>query len=219
MKIDQSICAKDLMKTDVVDSTGNKIGRIGDFTFKFDKGLKFSKFILSGPRWEELLESLRVRPDRDPVFDTSMIERIDDHVHVNTSVNDLKTTLDEHAIPDDDFRYSRLEKMHVIDKTGEKIGQILDIDFDTDGVVSMIVGGGFIEEKLEALGLKKDVDIIVPGHTISDIKENIHLNVSKDELETTMEDAVKSEKSMRAKETRDVTRQVTKVRLFNQRPF
>ncbi|TFG27695.1 PRC-barrel domain containing protein [Candidatus Thorarchaeota archaeon] len=219
MKAERSICCKELMKTEVLDSKGNSVGKIGDLTFSFDRELKLSKFILSGSRWEELMESLHVKPDRDPVFDESIIDRIDDHVHLETTLEHLKTTLDEDAIPEHDIKYSTLQKMDIIDKDGQKIGHALDIDFDIDGTVSMIVGGGFIEEKLEAIGFKADVDIIVPGHTISSITNEIHLNVSKDDLETTMEDAMKSAKSIRAKETREVTRQVTKVRLFTQRPF
>ena len=133
----QPVCVKELMKRDVMDSTGNKIGKIGDFTFKLDKDLILSKLILTGPRWEELLESLKIRPNSDPILDSSMIEIIDDHVHVKTTVNNLKTTLDEKAIPEDEIRYSILQKMQVIDKSGERIGHVIDIDFDTDGCASM----------------------------------------------------------------------------------
>ena len=219
MKSEQPVCIKELMRREVKDSTGRKIGKIGDFTFKLDKDLRLSKMILSGHRLEELLETLKIKPDSDPILDSSMIEIIDDHVHIKTAVNNLKTTLDNQAIPEDEFRYSALEKMPIIDNSGEKVGHVIDIDFDADGCASMIVGGSFIEEKLEALGLKADVDIIVPGYTIASIKDKICLSVSKDDLETTMEDAVKSEKRVEAKETRDVARQVSKVRLFNQRPF
>ncbi|MBN2228285.1 MAG: PRC-barrel domain-containing protein [Candidatus Thorarchaeota archaeon] len=219
MKMERSICCKEIMKADVLDSKGLKIGNIGDLTFTFDGNLKISKFILAGPRWEELLESLKIREDRDPVFDSTLIKRIDTNVHLDTSVNSLKTTLDKGAISEDEIRYSTLEKTKIVDKDGHNIGHVIDIDFDMDGSVSMIVGGGFIEEKLEALGLKTDVDIIVPGNTIDSIKDEIHLNVSKDDLDTTMEDAVKSKKEMKARDSKEVTRQVTKVHLFTHRPF
>jgi sporulation protein YlmC with PRC-barrel domain len=218
LKIERSICCRELRKTDVIDSTGRKIGRINDLTFTFDGNLKLSKFILAGPRWEEILESLSIKKDRDPVLDSSRIKHVGDKIHLDTSVNDLKTTIDKEAIPKGDIRYSSLQKMDIMDKQGKKVGHTIDIDFDETGAVSMIVGGSFIEEKLEALGLKTDVDIIVPGDVIATIKDKIHLKVSKDELETTMEDAVKPEQTKKAREAKQVAQQVNKVRLFSQRP-
>jgi sporulation protein YlmC with PRC-barrel domain len=219
MKVEQSICVNELKKADVLDSSGRKIGRIGDLTFKFDGQLQLSKFILAGPRWEELLESLRIKKDRDPVFDSSKIKKLGSTVHLDTSVNDLKTTLDKDSIPKGDIRYSVLQKMEIIDSHGKKVGHAIDVDFDTTGSVSMMVGGGFIEEKLEALGLKADVDIIVPGDVISSITDKIHLRVSEDELEKTMEEAIKPDDTKRAREKKQVSQQVSKVRLFTQRPM
>ncbi len=219
MKAERPICCKELMKADVLDSKGQKIGRIGDLTFKFDGELKLSKFILAGPRWEELLESLKIKKDRDPVFDGSKIRQIGDNVHLDTSINELKTTLDKDAIPKGDIRYSALEKMEIIDKHGKKVGHALDVDFDVTGAVSMIAGGGLIEEKLEASGLKADVDVIVPGDVISSITDKIHLKVSKDELARTMEQAIKTDRAKKARDTKQVAQQVTKVRLFTQRPM
>ena len=109
--------------------------------------------------------------------------------------------------------------MEIVDNQGKKVGHAIDIDFDVTGAVSMIVGGGFIEEKLEALGLKANIDIIVPGDVISSITDKIHLKVTKDELETTMENAIEPEATKKAQETRQVSQQVTKVRLFTQRPM
>ncbi len=208
-----------MKKADVVDSSGNKIGNVGDLTFTFDKEFKLSKFILAGPRFEEFLESIKIKPDKDPVFDGSLITKIDEKVHLNTSVNSLKTTLDKDAIGKGEIRLSKLEKMDIIDSRGKKIGRAIDIDFDVDGSVSMIVGGGFIEEKLEAAGLKADVDIIVPGDVIKSISDKIHLKVSKDDLATTMEDALESKEIKKARDSMAVHTDVTKVRLYSQRPM
>ena len=218
MKLERSICCKEMKKTDVLDSSGEKIGRVSDLTFSFDGELKLSKFILAGSRWEELLESIKARPNRDPVFDGSLITTIDEHVHLNTSVNALKTTLDSGAIPKGDIRLSQVEKMDIMDKDGKKVGRAIDIDFDVDGSVSMVVGGGFIEEKLEAAGLKADVDIIVPGSAIASIGNKIYLNVSKETLGTTMEDALKAEEGAKARSDKAVYQDIAKVRLFNLRP-
>jgi sporulation protein YlmC with PRC-barrel domain len=109
--------------------------------------------------------------------------------------------------------------MDIVDKTGKKIGRAIDVDFDVDGSVSMIVGGGFIEEKLEAAGLKADVDIIVPGAVIESITDRIILNVSEGELATTMEDALKSDDIKKAREAKEIHLQITKVRLYSHRPM
>jgi len=221
MKLTRSICCREMKKTDVLDSSGEKIGRVTDLTFSFDGKFKLSKFVLAGPRWEEFLETIKVRPDKDPVFDGSLIKKIDDYVHLDTSVNSLKTTLDADAIPKGDIRLSQLEKMDIIDNNGEKIGRAIDMDFDVDESVSMIVGGGFIEEKLEAIGLKTDVDIIVPGDVISSIGDKIHLRVSKESLSTTMDDALKEREKevVEARREKVIHRDLTKVRLFTQRPM
>jgi len=219
MKLARSICCREMKKADVVDSSGNKIGNVGDLTFTFDKEFTLSKFILAGPRFEEFLESIKIKPDKDPVFDGSLITKIDEKVHLNTSVNSLKTTLDKDAIGKGEIRLSKLEKMDIIDSRGKKIGRAIDIDFDVDGSVSMIVGGGFIEEKLEAAGLKADVDIIVPGDVIKSISDKIHLKVSKDDLATTMEDALESKEIKKARDSMAVHTDVTKVRLYSQRPM
>ncbi|MGY5881846.1 MAG: PRC-barrel domain-containing protein [Candidatus Thorarchaeota archaeon] len=219
MKLARSLCCKEMKKADVVDSSGNKVGNVGDMTFTFDKELKLSKFILAGPRFEEFLESIKVKPDKDPVFDGSLITKVDEKVHLDTSVNSLKTTLDKDAIPQGDIRLSQLEKMDIVDNTGKKIGRAIDVDFDVDGSASMIVGGGFIEEKLEAAGLKADVDIIVPGSVISSISDKICLSVSESELATTMDDALKSDDVKKAREAKTVHHEVTKVRLYSHRPM
>ena len=219
MKLARSLCCREMRKAEVVDSSGNKVGKVGDLTFTFDKELKLSKFILAGPRFEEFLESIKVRPDKDPVFDSSLITKIDENVHLDTSVNSLKTTLDKDAIGEGEIRLSKLEKMDIVDSTGKKIGRAIDIDFDVDGTVSMIVGGGFIEEKLEALGLKADVDIIVPGSVIDSITDKICLRVSEGELARTMDDALKSDNVKKAREAKAVHHEVTKVRLYSQRPM
>ena len=219
MEIKQSICCRQLKKADVLDSNGEKIGHIGDLTFKFDGGLKLSQFILAGSAFEEFLEAVKIRPDRDLVFDASLIKRLGDKVQLDTSRNNLKTTLDEGVIADDEIRLSRLEKLEILDKNGESVGKAVDVDFDVDGSAELIVGGGFFEEKLEALGIKSDIDIIVPGKVIASIGDKILLAVPKAELALTMEEAVKPAAATKAQEDMKVNREISKIRLYSQRPF
>jgi len=61
------------------DSAGNKIDNVNGLAFTFGGGLRFSKFILAGPRLEEFLENIRVKLDRDPAFDVSPTRKIDNN--------------------------------------------------------------------------------------------------------------------------------------------
>ncbi len=219
MEINQSICCRELRKADVMDTGGNKVGKIHDLAFKFDGELHLTKFILAGQRFEEILETLHIRKDNDPVFDASLIEKIGDKIKLNKSINSLKTTIDEGAIGKDEIRLSKLEKLEIIDKNGAKVGKAVDVDFDVDGSASLIVGGGVIEETLESIGVKKDIDIIVPGKVIDSITDKIQLGVAKDELKLTMVEMLKKKEQIKAQSDLAVHRDVSKVRLFSQRPF
>jgi len=198
MEITRSMNCRDITKCDVVDSMGVKIGKIGDMTFTFDGRLNLSQFILAGSRVEEFLESVKIKPDRDPMFDASIIRIIGDEVRLNTQANSLKTTLDEDAIPAGEIRWSELQKREIVDKDDVKVGKAVDIDFELDGTASLIVGGGMIEETLEAIGLKSDIDIIVPCATIESMGEKIKLKVTKEELKLTMDEALDGDAIRRA---------------------
>ncbi|MCK4566403.1 MAG: PRC-barrel domain-containing protein [Candidatus Thorarchaeota archaeon] len=215
MDVSRSLNCRELKECDVIDSDGDKVGRISDMTFTFDGELKLSQFILAGSTWEEFLESIGAKPDMDPVFDGSLIKSLGDKIQLNTSSNSLKSTLDKDAIPTGEIRLSTLENMDILDDKGVKVGRAVDIDFDVDGNVSLTVGGGFIEETLESFGFKKDVDIIVPGSTISVITDSIQLRVSRDSLGLTMDKALKAPDVDKAKTKYTDKKSVMKVRLFH----
>ncbi|RDE16081.1 MAG: hypothetical protein C4K47_02050 [Candidatus Thorarchaeota archaeon] len=210
----------ELKKKDVVDSTGRKIGHIGDLTFTFDKSLKLSQFVLAGPSWEEFLESVKIRPDRDPVFTASLIKKMGDKVYLDTTANSLKTTLDKGSIKNNEIRLSKIQKLEIVDKDGAKVGHTVDIHFDMDGSASLIVGGSFIEEHLESAGIKRDIDVIVPATTIASIGDKVTLLVSKEVLGKTVSDALKRKEPevKKAKEAKELKRDLAKTRLFSQRP-
>jgi len=214
MDVTRSMNCKELRNCDVVDSSGEKVGRIDDITFTFDGSLKPSQFILAGSKWEELLESAKIKPDSDPVLSASLITRIGDKIQLSTNVNSLKTTLDEGAISSEEIRWSDLTKMDIYDTDDVKVGRAVDIDFDLDGSASLIVGGGMIEESLEALGLKTDIDIIVPAKTIASMSDKIKLTVSKDDLKLTMDKALENPEVRKARELPADKRAAAKVRLY-----
>jgi sporulation protein YlmC with PRC-barrel domain len=170
---------------------------------------------LVGSAWEEFLESIGARPDHDPVFNGSLIERLGDQIKLNTSKNSLKSTLDDEAIPPGEIKLSDLEDMDIIDEKGVKVGRAVDIDFEADGNVMLTVGGGFFEETLESIGFKADVDILVPGTTIESISDKIQLKVTKDSLGLTMDEALKAPEIKEARREYKDTKAVVKVKLFH----
>jgi sporulation protein YlmC with PRC-barrel domain len=212
--VDESICCNEIRECDVVDSTGRKIGKIGDMTFTFDGKLNLAQFVLRGSAWEEFLESIGARPEKDPLFDASLIHRIGDKVQLKTNLNSLKTTLDEGAISEVEIRWSELKDKYIVDKNEISVGKAVDVDFDKDGTASLTVGGGIIEETLEKLGFKADVDILVPADTIESMGDKIKLKVSKEELSLTMNQALESEDIGRAKDDANIRKAVYKLRLY-----
>lgn len=185
---------------DVVDASGKKIGKISNLTFTFDGSLKLKHFILGGSRMEEFLEAINLKPDEDPVFESTVIKKIDTYIHLDTSVNSLMNFHD--PLSDDEIKFSDLQKLEIVDKDGVKVGRAINVDFDLDGRTALIAGGGLLEEKLESFGLKEDVDIIVPFQVIVSIDESIRLSVSKDELDTSL-DGMLRERAIEIKNQRE----------------
>ncbi|MHA2358892.1 MAG: hypothetical protein ACXAB5_01340 [Candidatus Thorarchaeota archaeon] len=206
MKTTRPYCCNELKKKTLIDSAGKKIGHISDMTFILDGELKLAHLILAGPLWEEFLEAIHLKPDHNHIVHHSVIEKVDEHVHLDITADHLMTTMDKNTISDDEVKFSVLEKLDIFDKDHTKIGRAIDVDIDVDSRISIIVGGGFIEEKLEAIGLKNDVDIIVPSNVISSVHDSIQLSVSKDELDTTINGILK-EKAMEIKKAREAAKQ------------
>jgi sporulation protein YlmC with PRC-barrel domain len=200
MELSKSVCCREIKNIDVLDLSGKKIGRILDMTFTFEGSLKLENIILGGSKLEEFLETIHLKPDEDPVFDSSLIKRVDSHIHLDTTGNAIKAA--RNKISDNEIKFSDLQKLDIIDKNGVKIGRAIDIDLEPDQHTALIAGGGFIEEKLEATGLKKDVDIIIPFDVIESIDESIKLSVSKDELDTSL-DGILKERAIEIKNQRE----------------
>jgi len=221
MEIREPFCCRMMKNMNVLDSSGKKIGKVGDFTFLFDGELKFSHFTMTGSMWHEFLEALNRKADHIHVFDSSVIGKVDAHIHLDTTADDLITTKEKSVISDDEIRLSELESLDIIDKDNVKVGRAIDVDFDVDGRAAIIAGGGFIEEKLEAIGLKQDVDIIVPSDVIASIGESIRLSVSKDELETTL-DGILRERAIEIQNAKDAAkshRSATRERVYAFWPY
>ncbi|MFX0055209.1 MAG: PRC-barrel domain-containing protein [Promethearchaeota archaeon] len=152
----------EIKKKPVVDSKGETLGNIIDFIFTIkDSKLIPKSIIVGGTRLEELLESLGVRPDDDPIFSVENIDVIEkDKVTLTVDGETLCSTLCEDIITENDRRLSKISKAKVIDSDGFKIGNVIDVWFDEDSEVWLLLGGGFLEEALERLGVQPDIDLI-----------------------------------------------------------
>ncbi|MHA2250918.1 MAG: hypothetical protein ACXAD7_11185 [Candidatus Kariarchaeaceae archaeon] len=88
------------------------------------------------------------------------------------------------------LKFSHVKNCEVCDSTGERIGRLLDAIFKpTDEgllLTKFTIGGSKLEELLEDIGLKPDIDPVFPVDVIDTISpKRITLNVKKDELKST----------------------------------
>jgi sporulation protein YlmC with PRC-barrel domain len=183
----------DIRSKDVIDSKGQKVGEVNDWIFGCGENILNLKYIvLGGGRIEEFLESIGARPDIDPVIRLEDVESISDKVYLKVDSASLKKTLDPGILDDADFTFSKLSDIKVVDSDGIRVGFVIDIWFDKESVMWLVLGGGFFEEFLERIRAQPDIDLLVPPHFIEEINKNeIRLRLSKFQLESTCEDEYK----------------------------
>lgn len=180
----------EIRSKDVVDSNGETVGEVMDWIFGCGENkLNLKYIVMGGGRIEEFLESIGARPDVDPVVPLEDVDSISDKVYLKVDSESLKKTLDPGVLEESDFTFSKLSDIKVIDSDGMKIGFVIDIWFDKESVMWLVLGGGFLEELLERLKAQPDIDLLVPPHFIEEIgKDEIRLNITKFQLEATCED-------------------------------
>ncbi len=202
----------------VIDADGKKIGRTIDFivTFTDDNWIDMKSVILGGSRVEELLESLGVKPDIDPVFQLDCISQIDeDAVRLAVPGDSLDETLDDGVIDERDIRMSELSKIKVTDADGFKIGNVIDIWFDASGELWLLLGGGFIEETLEKLKVQPDIDLLVPRAAVKSIsRDDICLKWTRFQLESNAQDEYEKYKRQIVSQHEPGDARYTQLRLF-----
>ncbi|MFW9768566.1 MAG: PRC-barrel domain-containing protein [Candidatus Thorarchaeota archaeon] len=183
----------DIRGKDVIDSDGDTVGEVIDWIFDCTANKLNPKYlVLGGGRVEELLESIGLKPDIDPVVSLEDVDSISDKVYLKVDGDTLKNKMDPGVLCSDDIPFTRLSEIKVVDDDNFKIGFVIDIWFDEDNMMWLVLGGGFLEEILERLGAQPDIDLLVPPHFIESIgKKEIRLNVSKFQLESTCEDEFK----------------------------
>jgi len=190
----------DIRSKDVIDSKGEKVGEVMDWIFDCaDNKLDLKYIVLGGGRIEELLESIGARPDIDPVVKLEDVDSISDKVYLKVDGESLKKTIDPGVLAETDISFSKLSDVKVIDSDGFKVGFVIDIWFDLDNVMWLLLGGGFFEELLERLKVQPDIDLLVPPHFIESLNGNeIKLSITKFQLESTCEDEYKKLKKQLA---------------------
>ena len=179
-----------MMRKKVVDSTGKHIGTVNDFIVSYTPtSVALKSIVMGGGRIEEFLESIGLRPDVDPVFQMDCISQIQDDIELITSGESLKTTLDDGTIGEGDMRLSKFSKLPIVDSSDMKVGNVIDIWFDINGAPWLVVGGGFIQEAMERIGVVPDIDLLVPMEYIDNIsKHEIKLKYTKFQLEATCQE-------------------------------
>lgn len=182
----------DVKNKDVVDSNGKKIGNVSDLIFHL-QGTRLipRSLVLGGGRIEEFLESIGVRPDYDPVFNIEIIDAVeDDRIILCANREKLNSTLDPGIFDEDDIKLSDLSKLRIIDADGFKVGNVIDVWFDTDDEVYLVLGGGFFKEILERLHAQPDIDLLASYKEIESItNEEIKLKWTKFQLDSNCEQA------------------------------
>ncbi len=94
-----------------------------------------------------------------------------------------------------DISFSELKKKKIIDSDGIPIGHIIDLNFDGDGRIWFVIGGGFVEETLERLNIRPDIDLLLPVDWMEVIEEDrILLNRTSFQLGSTCEECWLREK-------------------------
>lgn len=191
----------EIRSKDVIDSKGEKVGEVADVIFDISNNSVVLKyFVLGGGIIEELLESIKARADIDPVVSVKDIESISDTIYLKVNKSSLLKTVDRGVLTKTDIKFSSLSKIKIEDSDGIKIGNIIDLWFDTDSMMWFLIGGGFFEELLEKIHAQPDCDLIVPAHLIKSVSKNsIVFTQTKFQLESTCVAEYEREKKRLAK--------------------
>ncbi|MFW9959817.1 MAG: PRC-barrel domain-containing protein [Candidatus Thorarchaeota archaeon] len=92
------------------------------------------------------------------------------------------------------LKYSEIRKKEVIDSNGEHIGEVIDSAFTFSNnrleLKHIVLGGGRIEELLEKIRARPDIDPICNVSDIDSISDKVYLKVDKDSLCKTMDKGV-----------------------------
>jgi sporulation protein YlmC with PRC-barrel domain len=84
------------------------------------------------------------------------------------------------------MKYSEVRGKDVIDVNGVKVGNVIDCIFDISeskiDLKHFVLGGGMVEELLESIGARPDIDPVANIADVDSISDKVYLNVDKDSL-------------------------------------
>lgn len=84
------------------------------------------------------------------------------------------------------MKYSEVRGKDVIDVNGVKVGDVIDCIFDISeskiDLKHFVLGGGMVEELLESIGARPDIDPVANIADVESISDKVYLNVDKDSL-------------------------------------
>ncbi len=175
----------EMKNKEILDRSGQKIGRVIDFHFSFKDGnIELKSIVMGGGRIEEFLESVGLKKDIDPFYSIDVVDRFEnDQLHLKVDYQKLTEPV---KLGKDELLLSDLAKCKVIDVDDNKIGKINDVIFDEENRPWFIVAGGFFEELFERLKIRPDIDPLVPPEFVTKMTADcINLKLSKMQLETT----------------------------------
>lgn len=185
-----------LTRMKVVDKDGKTVGKPGDALLDSET-LQVKSLILFGSFLEEKMEDLKLKEDVDPIVPLGSIaeEKVSEKKIVLSEGHDqLEATSSGWTVPEGTIQFSKLKKVHVFDKDGNKIGTVIDIGYHEDGTYTLVLGGGFMEEFLEKIKVFADKDLLVPQKSISELgMDKITIKHSRKDLKTTIEENVAPE--------------------------
>ena len=203
----------EIKNKEVIDANGEKIGNVSDAIFDISgNNIELRHFVLGGGRIEELLESMKARPDIDPICSIENIDSISDKVYLNVTKLSLLKTIDPGVLTDSHIKFSQLSKIQIHDSDGFKVGNMTDLWFDKESTMWFLIGGGFFEELLERIRAQPDCDLIIPSDLIRSVNSDaIVFGQTKFQLESTCITEYEREKKRLANE-KDKEKQLARIR-------
>ncbi len=184
---------KQIKNLPVYDKNNEKLGKLQDVIFKYsENGCKLVKFVIGGSFFEELAESLGLRPDIDPIFSVDNIKLVTNNkIVLNVAKDELKSThIDKDAISEDEIKLSKLENIKIYDANEIEVGSIIDLKFH-DGSFKFIIGDGFFKESLETIGLRDDIDFLLSPEYISNVNnDKIVLKKTQQDMQVIFEENI-----------------------------
>ncbi|OLS27185.1 MAG: hypothetical protein HeimC2_12950 [Candidatus Heimdallarchaeota archaeon LC_2] len=170
----------------VIDSDGNDIGTIKDAVINMNS-LELRGFVIHGSRLEELMETLKLRADVDPLLSNDFIENFDtNQITLNVNKEKLSNAMAQGEIKEDEILFSQLRKIPVFSKQNRKVGIFSDIFFDSQGLSSYSLGGQVFQKILCDNNCSKTLNYVVNSSLLTKTNAGYEINRDIHDLEKHM---------------------------------